>query len=133
MSQLDEKLARISSRIAARSEQQKTDREEIRQRIAFDPVLSLLADYAWNRTGAGGGLTWLKLPDFERGRELPPGVTPAPPYEVKHRAKPITASQSRAGQSAQGEGPGEGPRQLAAVLREKRPRNLPAAKGQRGG
>lgn len=122
MTQLDEKLARISGRVRSRNAQAKDDaanaRSETERRIAHDETLAYLADLAWNHTGPNGGLLWLKLDGYERGRDLPPGFTPAI-YEVasleRHRAR----EESIAGEAKEAARPRKGTRRVATVLRKK--------------
>lgn len=122
MTQLDEKLARISGRVRSRNAQAKDDaanaRSEAERRIAHDETLAYLADLAWNRTGPNGGLLWLKLDGYERGRDLPPGFIPAI-YEVasleRHRAR----EESIAGEAKEAARPRKGTRRVATVLRKK--------------
>ena len=122
MTQLDEKLARISGRVRSRNAQAKDDaanaRSEAERRIAHDETLAYLADLAWNRTGPNGGLLWLKLDGYERGRHLPPGFIPAH-YEVSSLALHQQREAERASEAKETARPRKGTRRVATVLRKK--------------
>ena len=122
VTQLDDKLARISGRVRSRNAQAKDDaanaRSEAERRIAHDETLAYLADLAWNHTGPNGGLLWLKLDGYERGRDLPSGFIPAH-YEVSSLALHQQREAERASEAKEAARPRKGTRRVATVLRKK--------------
>ncbi len=130
---LDAKLARVSSRLS-------TEREQIRQSVQADQTLAYLADLAWNRTGPNGGLLYIRIGDFTRGRDLPPGIVPAEAFRVNH-AQPGPRETRRAGTKAPSSETREDQGYMAGVLPPpsgkrsslaRKPIRTRAAKGVRG-
>lgn len=117
---LDAKLARIGRRVQSRRTQAQADRTDLVERLQAHPDLAYLANLAWNHTGPHGGLLWVKLDGYERGRDLPPGIIPTH-FEVKSLAIHQRREAERASEAQEAARPRKGTRRVAKVLRKKRP------------